>query len=190
MNIKGTKSEENLKHAFAGESQARNKYTYYAEQAEREGHPESAKIFERMAKNELMHAKIWFKLLNPTVSNLDNIAQAACGEGYESETMYPNFAKQAREDGLEELALMFERVAEIEKSHELTFIKLLGTLLQESKLSNELSDSAKQKLAQQSKDEEQEDPKQYRCVFCGHESDERLTVCPFCKAIGAYQDNH
>ena len=116
MDIKGTKTERNLMTAFAGESQARNKYTYYASKAKKDGYVQIANLFEETANNEKEHAKIWFKLLHGGIpSTADNLKDAAAGEMYEWTDMYATFAKEAREEGFEEIAKLFEGVAAIEK---------------------------------------------------------------------------
>ncbi len=126
MNLKGTKTEENLKAAFAGESQARNKYTYFASKAKKEGYVQIAAIFEETAKNEMEHAKIWYKLLNNGVgTTADNLLDAAMGENYEWTDMYDTFAKEAREEGFDRIAELFEGVGRIEKEHENRYRKLL-----------------------------------------------------------------
>ena len=124
--LKGTKTEANLQAAFAGESQARNKYTYYASQAKKDGYVQIAAIFEETAE----HAKLWFKILNggkvgPTVENLKD---AAAGENYEWTDMYATFAKEAREEGFDDIANLFEGVAAIEKEHEERYLKLLANV--------------------------------------------------------------
>lgn len=175
MEIKGTKSEQNLKAALAGESIARNKYTYYAMAARKEGQDKIAESFERMAKNEMMHAKFWFELLNGKPKNtLTNLQDAAKGELQEWHSMYPEFARQAREDGLEELALMFERVASIERDHERQFIKLCADIL---------------KTEEESKPEEgvAVSREGYRCMFCGAVFSNRPDVCEVCGAIGSFE---
>ena len=126
----GTKTEKNLMAAFAGESQARNKYTYYASQAKKDGYVQIAAIFEETAANEKEHAKLWFKILNggkvgPTVENLKD---AAAGENYEWTDMYATFAKEAREEGFDDIANLFEGVAAIEKEHEERYLKLLANV--------------------------------------------------------------
>jgi rubrerythrin len=123
--LKGSKTEQNLLAAFAGESQARNKYTYFASKAKKDGYVQISKIFEETANNEKEHAKIWFKLLNGIGSTTDNLQAAAEGEGFEWTEMYPDFAKTAREEGFEEIAKLFEGVAAIEKLHEARYKKLL-----------------------------------------------------------------
>ena len=119
-NLKGSKTEQNLRDAFSGESQARNKYTYFASKSKAEGFEQIAAIFQETADNEKEHAKIWFKLLcgGEVPNTADNLKDAAAGEHYEWTTMYSGFAKEAREEGFNDIAFLFERVAEIEKRHD------------------------------------------------------------------------
>ena len=128
--LKGTQTEANLAAAFAGESQARNKYTYFASKAKKEGFNQIAAIFEETAKNEQEHAKLWFKLLNGGAigSTAENLKAAAEGENYEWTDMYAGFAKTAREEGFDEIATLFEGVAAIEKEHEERYKKLLANV--------------------------------------------------------------
>ena len=130
MELKGSKTEQNLMTAFAGESQARNKYTYYASKAKKDGYEQIAALFEETANNEKEHAKIWFKLLNggeiPTTT--DNLKAAADGENYEWTDMYAEFAKVAEEEGFTAIANKFKAVAEIEKHHEERYRKLLKNI--------------------------------------------------------------
>lgn len=129
MELKGSKTEKNLQAAFAGESEARNKYTYFASKAKKDGFVQIASIFEETAANEKEHAKIWYKFLSGGVgSTLENLREAASGEHYEWTEMYPQFAKEAREEGFEEIARLFEGVAEIEKEHEERYKKLLANI--------------------------------------------------------------
>ena len=130
MNIKGSRTEANLMAAFAGESQARNKYTYYASKAKKDGYEQIAAIFEETAANEKEHAKIWFKLLHDGAvpDTLTNLVDAANGENYEWTDMYAGFAKEAREEGFEQIAVLFEKVAAIEKEHEERYRKLISNL--------------------------------------------------------------
>ena len=130
MELKGSKTEQNLMAAFAGESQARNKYTYYASKARKEGYEQIAEIFEETANNEKEHAKIWFKELhNGTIpETLENLKDAAAGENYEYTDMYADFAKTAREEGFERLAKLFECVAEIERHHEERYLELVENI--------------------------------------------------------------
>lgn len=126
MNLKGSKTEQNLMTAFAGESQARNKYTYYASKAKKEGYVQIGNLFEETAGNEKEHAKLWFKLLHDgeVPDTLTNLKDAADGENYEWTDMYANFAKDAKEEGFTRIASLFEMVATIEKHHEERYRKL------------------------------------------------------------------
>ncbi|MEG1535716.1 MAG: rubrerythrin family protein, partial [Clostridia bacterium] len=125
MELKGTKTEQNLKDAFAGESQARNKYSYFASVARKEGYEQIAAIFEHTADNEKEHAKLWFKALNELGDTKQNLAHAADGEYYEWTDMYERFAVDAEKEGFTELALRFRGVAKIEKTHEERYRALL-----------------------------------------------------------------
>lgn len=128
-NLKGSKTEANLQTAFAGESMARNKYTYFASKAKKDGYVQIAKIFEETANNEKEHAKIWFKLLNGGMpSTPENLKDAAAGENYEWTDMYAGFAKTAREEGFDHIAELFDGVAAIEKEHEERYRKLLANI--------------------------------------------------------------
>jgi Rubrerythrin len=127
--LKGSRTEANLMAAFAGESQARNKYTYYASKAKNEGYVQIAALFEATANNEKEHAKIWFKLLHDGMPDtLTNLEDAAAGENYEWTDMYFNFAKEAKEEGFNEIAYLFEAVGKIEKEHEERYRKLIANL--------------------------------------------------------------
>lgn len=128
--LKGTKTEQNLMEAFAGESQARNKYTYYASQAKKDGYVHIAKIFEETANNEKEHAKLWFKYLHggAVPDTAANLLDAALGEYGEWTDMYARMAKEAREEGFLEIAIKFEMVAKIEKAHEERYRKLLANV--------------------------------------------------------------
>ena len=130
MEFKGSKTEANLRAAFAGESQARNKYDYYASQAKKDGYVQIAALFEETALNEKEHAKLWFKLLNggKVPATTVNLADAAAGEHFEWTDMYAQFAKEAREEGFEAIAKQFEGVAAIEKAHEERYRKLLKNI--------------------------------------------------------------
>ncbi len=130
MELKGSKTEANLMAAFAGESQARNKYTYFASKARKEGYEQIAAIFEETALNEKEHAKIWFKLLNGGIipSTKENLLSAADGENYEWTDMYDEFAKVAKEEGFNDIAFLFEEVGKIEKEHEQRYRKLIENI--------------------------------------------------------------
>ena len=170
MNIKGTQSEKNLRAAFAGESMARNKYTFFAEYAKKQGDEKVAAVFERLAKNEMMHAKFWFEMLyGKNTPTLDNLMVAAKGEHDEYAEMYPAFAATARQEGLDELAVMFERVANIESTHEKEFLNLIAAI-----------------SAKQEETAEAVAKTAYRCQFCGHIAEDRLDVCPVCEAIASW----
>lgn len=128
-NLKGTKTEANLWTAFAGESQARNKYTYYASKAKKDGYVQIAQLFEETANNEKEHAKIWFKLLHDGMPDTPaNLLDAAEGENYEWTDMYANMAKEAKEEGFDHIAALFEMVGKIEKEHEERYRKLLANI--------------------------------------------------------------
>ena len=171
MDLKGSKTEKNLMEAFAGESQARNKYTYFASQAKKDGYVQISKIFEETANNEKEHAKIWFKLLNggKLSDTLANLEEAANGEKYEWTTMYADFAKEAREEGFEEIALLFENVAKIEKEHEERYRKLF--------------ENVKQKIVF-----EKEEPITWECANCGYTytGTKAIDTCPVCKHPQSY----
>ncbi|MDR0968598.1 MAG: rubrerythrin family protein [Holosporaceae bacterium] len=171
MELKGSKTEKNLQEAFAGESQARNKYTYFASKAKKEGYVQIAKIFEETANNEKEHAKIWFKLLNGgSVSDtLKNLKEAAGGENYEWTQMYPQFAKDAEAEGFHDIAALFKGVAEIEKSHEERYKKLLENV------SNGKVFKKENKIV-------------WECSNCGYtfEGKDAPEVCPICGHSIAY----
>ncbi len=130
MELKGSKTEANLMAAFAGESQARNKYTYYASQAKKDGYEQIAAIFEETANNEKEHAKLWFKELHggKVPDTLSNLKDAASGEKYEWTEMYKEFAEVAKEEGFDRIAKLFEEVGKIEKHHEERYLKLVGNI--------------------------------------------------------------
>jgi rubrerythrin len=130
MELKGSKTEKNLLAAFAGESQARNKYTYYASKARKDGYVQIADIFQMTADNEKEHAELWFKELHggTVPATTDNLADAAAGEHYEWTDMYKGFAETAKEEGFTKLAFLFEKVGEIEKRHEERYKKLLSNI--------------------------------------------------------------
>ena len=171
MELKGSKTEQNLMTAFAGESQARNKYTYYASKAKKDGYEQIAAIFEETANNEKEHAKIWFKLLNggQIPSTEENLKAAADGENYEWTDMYDEFAKTAREEGFENIAFLFEGVAKIEKEHEERYRKLLANIDDKLVFSND-GDAI------------------WICRNCGHVhiGKEAPKVCPICAHPQSY----
>ena len=128
MNLKGTKTEKNLMAAFSGESEARNKYTYFASVAKKEGYEQISALFTKTAENEKEHAKMWFKLLGGLGNTAQNLASAAAGENYEWTDMYATFAKEAEEEGFADIAEKFRAVAKIEKSHEERYRALLSNV--------------------------------------------------------------
>ena len=171
MELKGSKTEQNLLTAFAGESQARNKYTYFASKAKKDGYEQIAAIFEETANNEKEHAKMWFKELNngEVPSTIDNLKAAADGENYEWTNMYEEFAKTAEEEGFKALAIKFRQVGEIEKHHEERYRKLLKNIEDEVVFS---------------KDEE----KIWICRNCGHVviGKKAPNICPVCAHPQSY----
>jgi len=171
MNLKGTKTEANLMAAFAGESQARNKYTYYASKAKKDGYNQIAAIFEETASNEKEHAKLWFKLLHggSIPGTIENLKDAAAGENYEWTDMYATMAKEAREEGFEDIAIAFEGVAAIEKEHEERYLKLLANV------EGGLVFSRDQDMI-------------WQCTNCGHVmiGKKAPEVCPVCAHPQAY----
>jgi len=164
MELKGSKTEKNLQTAFAGESQARNKYTYYASKAKKDGFVQIASLFEETANNEKEHAKIWFKLLHDGISSTaENLLDAAEGEKYEWTDMYATFAKEAKEEGFDHIAYLFEEVAKIEKEHEERYRKLLSNVKEDKVFA---------------KDEEV----LWECGNCGHlhVGKSAPEICPVC----------
>ena len=171
MKLKGSKTEANLMTAFAGESQARNKYTYFASKAKKDGYEQIAAIFLETAENEKEHAKIWFKELNggEIPSTLDNLLSAADGENYEWTDMYKEFAETAREEGFDRIAYLFEEVGKIEKEHEERYRKLLENINDGLVFSRD-------------------GDKIWKCRNCGHIviGKESPKVCPVCNHPQSY----
>ncbi len=171
MNLKGSKTEANLAAAFAGESQARNKYTYFASKAKKEGYEQISAIFTETANNEKEHAKIWFKLLNggEIGTTTENLKAAAEGENYEWTEMYAEFAKTAKEEGFDKIAFLFDAVAKIEKEHEERYLKLLSNVESGAVFSRE-GDTV------------------WQCSNCGHihVGKNAPELCPVCAHPKAY----
>lgn len=176
MELKGSKTENNLLTAFAGESQARNKYTYFASTARSEGYQQIAAIFEETAQNEKEHAKLWLKLLfggdikdSLKVNTKEALKLAAEGENYEWTDMYDNFAKEAKEEGFDHIAYLFEEVGKIEKAHEERYLKLLKSVKEETVFKSNA-------------------PKMWVCRNCGHihYGEEAPEICPVCAHPKAY----
>lgn len=171
MEFEGSKTQKNLQAAFAGESQARNKYTYFSEQAKKDGYVQISKIFEETANNEREHAKIWFKLLNggEISDTLTNLEAAASGEEYEWTEMYPTFAKEAKEEGFDKIAYLFEKVANIEKHHDERYKQLHKNVAEGAVFEK------KEKVF-------------WICLNCGHiiEDIKAVEQCPVCAHPKAY----
>ena len=169
MELKGSKTEQNLLEAFAGESMARNKYTYFASVAKKEGYQQIAAIFEETASNEKEHAKLWFKALGALGDTAQNLLSAAEGENYEWTDMYDRFAKEAEEEGFTALAAQFRKVGEVEKAHEERYRKLLSNV--EMKKVFEKSEEI-----------------MWECRNCGHlvMGKKAPEVCPVCAHPQAY----
>ena len=171
MELKGSKTEKNLMEAFAGESQARNKYTYFASKAKKEGYEQIAAIFQETADNEKEHAKLWFKLLNggEIGTTEENLKAAAEGENYEWTDMYERMAKEAREEGFDHIAYLFDGVAKIEKEHEERYKKLL-----ENVKDGKVFEAGEIKI--------------WKCRNCGHivVGTKAPEICPICSHPKAY----
>lgn len=169
MNLKGSKTEQNLMTAFSGESQARNKYTFYASQARKDGYVQISKIFEETAGNEKEHAELWFKLFHGIGSTVENLKDAAAGENYEWTEMYAQMAKDAREEGFESIAKMMEGVAAIEKGHEERYLTLKKNI-ETGEVFKRVGERA------------------WKCLNCGHiyYGEEAPEVCPVCAHPRAY----
>lgn len=169
MELKGSKTEQNLMNAFAGESQARNKYTYFASVAKKEGYEQIAEIFLKTADNEKEHAKMWLKHLGGIGTTAENLAAAAAGENYEWTDMYATFAKEAEEEGFTKIAYQFRAVAAIEKAHEERYRALLNNV-------------EMQKVFEKSEET------MWECRNCGHLviGKKAPAVCPVCAHPGSY----
>lgn len=169
--LKGSKTEENLKTAFAGESQARNKYTYFASQAKKDGYEQIAALFLETAENEKEHAKMWFKLFNDGIGTTrENLVAAAAGEHGEWEEMYPRMAKEAEEEGFNDIAALFKMVAAIEKKHEERYLKLLKNIDDNMVFTDKDGNMV------------------WICRNCGyvHVGDKAPAACPVCKHPQSY----
>ncbi|WP_409967128.1 rubrerythrin family protein [Bengtsoniella intestinalis] len=174
MELKGSKTEANLKIAFAGESQARNKYDYFASKAKKEGYEQIASFFQQTAANEKEHAKLWFKALDGIQDTVSNLLAAAAGENEEWTEMYAQMAVTAREEGFMELAEQFEGVAKIEKSHEERYLKLAENIKADAVFTTESSETV------------------WYCRNCGHlhTGAEAPELCPVCAHPQAYFEIH
>lgn len=184
MELKGSRTEENLLAAFSGESMARNKYLFFAEKAEQENHPEVAELFKKMAQNEGMHGRLLYQRLKGIGSSAANLMEAMQGEYGEWTNMYPSFAKTAREEGFEEVAVLFESIAQIEKDHEFRFLSALNQL-NGGKAAPMASPAPAAKEGE--KETEIVTVAGYRCMFCGATYEKRPDVCGVCHAIGSFE---
>jgi rubrerythrin len=169
--LKGTRTEANLMAAFAGESQARNKYTYFAAQAKKDGYEQIAAIFLETADNETEHAKMWFKLLHggSVPGTPENLKAAADGENFEWTDMYARMAKEAKEEGFNDIAFLFEKVGQIEKAHEARYRALLKNI-------------------EDGRVFKKEEKVMWQCANCGHlhEGTDALGACPVCRHPQSY----
>ena len=173
MNLKGTKTEKNLHEALAGESIARNKYSYFASVARKEGYQQIAGIFEETANNEKEHAKLWFKYLHggKVPSTVENLKDAAAGENYEHTDMYKRMAEEAREEGFDEIAIAMDGVASVEAHHEKRYLDLLANI-------------------ETGRVFKREDERVWLCRNCGHVyvGKNALEECPVCKHSRSYME--
>ncbi|MDU6481624.1 MAG: rubrerythrin family protein [Paeniclostridium sordellii] len=170
MDLKNSKTAKNLMEAFEGESKAMTKYNFYAEQAKKEGYNKIAKFFEETANNEKAHAKIWFKLLNNGIqSTLNNLNEASEGENFEWTDMYYRFAKEAQEEGFDDIAYLFKSIGKIEKQHEERYVELISHIEENTVFKKD------------------EDIK-WRCMNCGHihQGKKALAICPVCSHPKAF----
>lgn len=169
MELKGSKTEKNLWAAFAGESQARNKYTFYASKAKKDGYVQIANFFEETAVNEKEHAEMWYKLVHGVGTTAENLKDGAAGENYEWTDMYPTFAKEAREEGFAKIAYLFDGVAKIEKGHEERYLALLKNL-------------------EEGKVFKKDEVVVWQCSNCGHihVGTDAPKICPICDHTQAY----
>ena len=167
--LKGTKTEANLMEAFAGESQARNKYTFYASKAAKDGYQQISKFFTETAGNEKEHAELWFKLFHGIGTTAENLADAAAGENFEWTDMYKRMAEEARAEGFDDIALQFENVGKIEKDHEERYLKL--------------KDNIDKGIVF-----ERSEPVVWKCGNCGfkYTGTKAVDTCPACKHPQAY----
>lgn len=170
MDLKNSKTAKNLMEAFEGESKAMTKYNFYAEQAKKEGYNKIAKFFEETANNERAHAKIWFKLLNNGIqSTLNNLNEASEGENFEWTDMYYRFAKEAQEEGFDDIAYLFKSIGKIEKQHKERYLELISHIEENTVFKKD------------------EDIK-WRCMNCGHihQGKKALAICPVCSHPKAF----
>lgn len=184
MELKGSRTEQNLLAAFSGESMARNKYLFFADKAKQENQPEVAELFEKMAQNEGAHGRLLYHQLKGIGSSAANLQEAIQGEYGEWSSMYPSFAQIAREEGFEEVAKLFEAISQIEKDHEFRFLAALGKLQQSKAEKGNVPTSAPAAAPAGPKVITVQG---YRCMFCGATYEQRPDVCDVCHAIGSFE---
>mgnify|MGYP005801872701 CR=1 FL=1 len=184
MELEGTRTEQNLLAAFSGESMARNKYLFFAEKAKQEGHNEVAELFEKMAQNEGVHGKLLYQRLKGVGSSAANLQEAVMGEYGEWSSMYPSFAKIAREEGFEGIGELFDQISQIERDHEHRFLAALAKLNGAAPAAKTAAPAASASAAKTTKTVEVAG---YRCMFCGATYEERPDVCGVCEAIGSFE---
>jgi len=172
-NLKNTKTEQNLLNAYKGESEARNKYTYFASKAKKEGFVQISKIFEETANNEKEHAKVWFKLINKIGSTEENLKNAIENEKYEAEIMYPTFAREAKEEGFDDIAHLFNEISKIEMEHHNRYFSLLNNL------ENNFTFKSKKET-------------EWHCLNCGYvyKGKNAPEICPFCSHKTEYFERY
>ena len=178
MEIKGTRTEQNLLAAFSGESMARNKYLFFADKARQEGHEDVAALFERMAQNEGVHGKLLYQMLTGVGTTAEHLQEAISGEYGEWTKLYPSFAQTAREEGLDQVAALFDQIAQIEKDHEYRFMSALVALNQGGKAKEAPAPAPQERTVT---------AEGWRCVFCGAVYEKRPDVCGVCEAIGSFE---
>jgi rubrerythrin len=186
MEFKGSRTEQNLLAAFSGESMARNKYLFFAEKARQEQHPEVAELFEQMAQNEGIHGRLLYQRLKGVGSSAANLQEAIQGEYGEWSSMYPSFAQIAREEGFEEVGMLFDQISKIEKDHEFRFLAALA------KLNSSGGEKTAAPAVSAPKPAVSAAPRTvtvqgYRCMFCGATYENRPDVCHVCQAIGSFE---
>ena len=186
MEFKGSRTEQNLLAAFSGESMARNKYLFFAEKARQEQHPEVAELFEQMAKNEGVHGRLLYQRLKGVGGSAANLQEAIQGEYGEWSSMYPSFAQIAREEGFDDVGVLFDQISKIEKDHEFRFLAALA------KLNSAGGEKTAAPAASAPKPAASAAPQMvtvagYRCMFCGATYEHRPDVCHVCEAIGTFE---
>lgn len=179
MDLKGTRTEANLKAAFTGESMARNKYLFFAQKAKSENLPEIADLFERMAQNEGIHGKLLYQHWKGVGTSSENLQDAIQGEYTEWSNMYPEFAQIAREEGFDDVGVLFDNIAKIEKDHEYRFLIALTQLNKGNKNTD---------VERQPETVQTVSVPGYRCMFCGATYETRPDVCSVCEAIGSFEE--